>query len=108
MTAEGSLCDIIESVTQLVLFYKDRAAYQADCDIQEALDEHRRALYESDSSKMRNDTVELAKCKLKLQLLEAEMEKLPECLVLKLKPIVEKFSTRISGLRKCRRGLVQR
>ena len=108
MTADGSLCEIMESVVQLARFYKDRVAYQADCEIQEALDDRRMALYELDSSKMRIDTVELAKCKLKLQLLEAEMEKLPECLALKLKPIVEMFSTRISGLRKCRRGLVQR
>lgn len=108
MTAEGSLSGIIESVTQLARFYKDRAAYQADCEIQAALDDHRRALYESDSSKMRIATVELNKCKLKLQLLEEETKRMPECLALKFNPIVELFSTRIFELRKYRRAMTQR
>lgn len=105
MTAGSSLSGIIESLTQVARFYKDRAEYQAECEIQAALEEHRKSLYVADSSKMRTDTVELAKCKLKLQLLEVEMKKLPECLSVKFKPVIEMFTTRITELRKDRRAI---
>ena len=102
MTAENSLSGIIESLTQVAQFYKDRAEYQAECEIQAALEEHRKSLYASDSSKMRTDTVELAKCKLKLHMLEVEMKRLPDCLAAKFEPVVEMFTDRISDLRKSR------
>ena len=105
MTAGSSLSGTIESLTQVARFYKDRAEYQAECEIQAALEEHRKSLYASDSSKMRTDTVELAKCKLKLQLLEAEMKQLPECLATKFTPFVEMFTARITDLRKDRRAI---
>lgn len=103
MTAGSSLSGIIESLTQVAQFYKDRAEYQAECEIHAALEDHRKSLYAADSSKMRTDTVELAKCKLKLQLLKAELNKLPESLAEKFRPVVEMLAVRIADLRRSRR-----
>lgn len=105
MTAGSSLSGIIESLAQVARFYKDRAEYQAECEIQAALEDHRKSLYAADSSKMRTDTVELAKCKFKLQLLEEEIEQLPDCLATKFQPVVEMCTDRISELRKNRRAI---
>ena len=107
MTAGSSLSGIIESLTQVARFCKDRAEYQAESEIQAALEDHRKFLFASDSSKMRTDTVELAKCKLKLQLLEAEMKKLPECLATKFSPVIEIFTDRIAEIRKSRRAIAR-
>ena len=102
MTAGSSLSGIIESLTQVVRFYRDRAEYHAECEIQAALEEHRRRLYDSASLKMHVDTVELAKCKLKLQLVEKEMKDMPRCLSEKISSIIDVLTARISDLRRSR------
>ena len=103
MTSED-LCSIItDAVAQILVYGKQKAIYEADCRVRAEMERARDALFDLESTKCRMATVELARCKLKLERLRKSMEGLPEGLLKLITPLTDRLAGRIETMRALRK-----
>ena len=108
MKPQNTFGGIVDATIELVSFYKSKVEYEVDCELRKALDEKRKALFESDSLKCRIETVDLAVCKLKLDRLKKDVAELPDSLASKLAPLICKFEGRIAESQRSRKLFFRR
>ncbi len=93
----------MEAVAQVLDYVRQRALYEADCQVREQLDRAREALFRNDSSRCRLATTELAKCKFKLKRIRRMSESLPESLSKLFSQLIDALERRIDECRTMRR-----
>ena len=98
----------LTAVGQLVDYCRQKAIYEADCRVREELSKARESMFRAASMKHQGVTVELARCKAKLCILQHQVATLPSALKCLFEPLLMDMENRISQMRKERQELANR
>ena len=98
----------LTAVGELVSYCRQKAIYEADCRVREELAKARESMFRSATVKHQAVTVELARCKVKLCILQQQVATLPPALKCLFAPLLMDVENRISQVRKERHELASR
>ena len=102
MNVRQSVGAIVEAVAELVAYARQKALYEADCRVRDELERMRRVMYARDTMQCRMATIELARCKAKIERLRKEISNVPKSLKDLFEPLLAELELRVSAFRKVR------
>jgi len=100
-----ALESIIDGIIAFCNYSVQKELYLSDCQIRDKLNEYRQAIFSAAVQKQYVATVELARCKCRLELLKTQCNNLPEPVRPLLLPLLHDLDNRIFELREQRRSL---
>lgn len=98
------LVEILENVVRVISDYsRQKALCEADCRVRDELERARLAVYRFDSAQSRMSTIELNRCKCKLELLQRDIQRFSDEVQSKYKLFINQLKSRIREMRARRR-----